>query len=303
MSFAGNDRGGGGDLCERRIQEIRDDIFIWLQKGGAEGLKNLKVSPEEYSARMSYFLKKTPLPTGAVKPETAIECVHHPIEVQGIEKVCRFDLASYGPKITCNAEVFLDKNTMTADAQYQLVYHEYSGIAGFEVPSNSQSTYLYSNQISAFLEDQVVRKLAVKPLASDPSQLVEFPYIEFESIPAGAKMVFTKPFVVPAGRSGVLLSDEGITEGEYNPTRDCEIKIAKSSEARTLALGPEGYRAFSFQYVMTEGSLRPGSLALMENGHEAMRINCEDEARFRRYFVTYFRKAGIKLMLGPSAHF
>jgi hypothetical protein len=162
-SLAGPRDSGGGDNCELRIQEIRDDILSWIQKGGPQGFQALPVSVTEYSSRMREYLLTVREPNGAIRPKTSIECVHHAIEVQGVEKTCRFDQLAQGPKITCQAESFMDKSKMTADEQYQLVHHEYAGLAGLEVPSDSQSNYIYSSQLSAFLENQVVRKLVVKP--------------------------------------------------------------------------------------------------------------------------------------------
>lgn len=171
-SYVGTNSGGGGDSCEARIQEIRDDILAWIRGGGPARFKNMSVSLEEYSIRMSYFLMTSKEASGAIRPVTQIECVHHPVEAQGVEKVCRFDDFSYGPKITCYAEAFLDKNTMGPDEQYKLIHHEYAGLSKLEVPLESQSNYLYSSQISAFLENQVVKKLAIKPMESPaPTEL------------------------------------------------------------------------------------------------------------------------------------
>jgi hypothetical protein len=47
--------------------------------------------------------------------------------------------------------------------QYVLIHHEYAGLAGFEVNDGESSQYEISNQISGYLEDQIVKKLVVKP--------------------------------------------------------------------------------------------------------------------------------------------
>jgi hypothetical protein len=160
---------GGGDLCEKRIQDIRDDIKNWLVRGGANPENGLvlptEVSPDSYKYKMLTqpgFLKTNRQPDGSLREVTDLECVHHPIEIQGHEKVCRFDHLTSGPKITCYYEGFLDKKTMTEDDQYQLIHHEFAGLAGFEPPSGSQSTYVISNQISSYLETVSVRKLSLK---------------------------------------------------------------------------------------------------------------------------------------------
>lgn len=153
---------GGGDNCETRIQEIRDDIFSWIHNGGPQGFKNVPSSAQEYSDLMLPYLSVEKEKNGAIKPATQMECVHHLIEVQGVEKVCRFDKISDHSKITCNANSFMDKNIMPPDEQYRLIHHEYAGLAGLEVPSESQSSYVFSNQITEYLEQQTVLKLAVK---------------------------------------------------------------------------------------------------------------------------------------------
>lgn len=170
---------GGGDSCESRIQEIRDDIFSWIRKGGPQGFKNIPISVQEYSARMRPYLSVTKEESGAISPKTQIECVHHLIEVHGVEKVCRFDKSGSDSKITCNAKSFMDTNITPPDEQYRLIHHEYAGLAGLEVPSASQSSYIFSNQITNYLEQQTVLKLAIKNNSAKPSDL--------ESIKQGMK--------------------------------------------------------------------------------------------------------------------
>lgn len=164
-AYAGQDR-GGGDLCENRIQVIRDDIANWIRNGGPNGLEGLKVPVSEYSTKMSKYLSTSINKNGSVSSYTDIECIHSPIKVQGREKVCRFDNRLLGPKITCYYEAFLDEKTISEDEQYQLIHHEYAGLAGLENPDGSQSTYVISDQISSFLEVQTIRKLAVKNKAN-----------------------------------------------------------------------------------------------------------------------------------------
>jgi hypothetical protein len=56
--------------------------------------------------------------------------------------------------------------------QYVLVHHEYAGLSGFEVNNGPDSTYLISNQISEFLVDEVVKKLAIKAPLADLNKYV-----------------------------------------------------------------------------------------------------------------------------------
>lgn len=180
ISRGGSEGTGGGDECENRIQEIRDDISSWISKGRPKEFRNISVSHEEYSARMMEYLATVKQPNGAITPVTKIECVRHTIEVQGFEKTCRFDNYGNSPKITCNADTFMDSNMMNVDAQYRLIHHEYAGLANLEVPSKSQSSYEFSNQIVAFLENQVVKKLAVKKKSDrkiTPDGMVEYDHV------------------------------------------------------------------------------------------------------------------------------
>lgn len=40
-----------------------------------------------------------------------------------------------------------------------MIHHEYAGLAGLENPNGGQSTYFISNQLTSFLQVQIVRKL------------------------------------------------------------------------------------------------------------------------------------------------
>ena len=58
---------------------------------------------------------------------------------------------------------------MNEDAQYRLIHHEYAGLAKLEIPNGSQSQYPFSDQLSAYLVNTLVRRLAIKPPAAKPS--------------------------------------------------------------------------------------------------------------------------------------
>ncbi len=55
--------------------------------------------------------------------------------------------------------------------QYVLVHHEYAGLAGIEISKGEDSDYQVSNQISGYLENQVIKKLAVKPSNAEVTPL------------------------------------------------------------------------------------------------------------------------------------
>lgn len=160
----GNEGGGGGDLCEDRIQVIRDDIKGWIEKGGPrKGLKLPKgVSIDQYSKAMIEHINVTKI--RCVKPGDK----GYPILVKDAPKVCQFTFVDerfptfIKEVITCDYNIFLNKKLMSESDQYVLIHHEFAGLAGIESPDESISTYSISNQISGYLESQVVQKLVIK---------------------------------------------------------------------------------------------------------------------------------------------
>lgn len=153
----GSEGVGGGDLCEDRIQQIRDDIKSWIYAGGSADLRFSTLSMQsEYKASMLEAMASAKIQ--CVKPGDA----GYPVQVNGTAKVCRFDKTSSVDLITCDYQAFLDLNSMSESDQYILIHHEFAGLAGLENPNADVSTYFLSNQISGYLEDQIVKKLVVK---------------------------------------------------------------------------------------------------------------------------------------------
>lgn len=155
----GGQGSGGGDLCEDRIKVIRDDIKDWIKKGGARGLKlPVSLSYEDYVTNMLDQIGKA-----------KIKCVGsgdqgYPVAIGSTPKVCRFDsVNSTLSQITCDFDKF---NSTNEAGQYILVHHEYAGLARVEKPNADDSEYGISNQISDYLENQIIKKLAVKPGAN-----------------------------------------------------------------------------------------------------------------------------------------
>lgn len=153
-SLAGPRDSGGGDICEDRIQLIRDDLREWIHRGGSSELSLPRtLSAQQYSIRMLAQM-------GAAK----IRCVGpydvgFPIQVNGTPKICRFDQDTESGQITCDAAKF---DALGDADQYVLIHHEFAGLAGIEPPIVDDSRYEISNQISDYLVVQTVMKLAVK---------------------------------------------------------------------------------------------------------------------------------------------
>jgi hypothetical protein len=146
---------GGGDMCEDRIKLIRDDIGAWINKGGPASLKlPAGITVSDYSQRIASAISKA-----------QIECVtqgdqHYPVEVFGRPKVCRFEPSEN--LITCD---FVKFNSTNEVEQYRLIHHELAGLAGLELPDRADSHYGISNQITSFLKNEIVKRLAIVPIA------------------------------------------------------------------------------------------------------------------------------------------
>ncbi|RYZ73375.1 MAG: hypothetical protein EOP05_10105 [Proteobacteria bacterium] len=167
MSFAGIEaraergvgHGGGGDLCENRIQAIAYDLESWIARGGHRSLElPAQVSKDAYAQAMTVPLK-----------DFKAACVSkgdqgYPVAVDGTPKVCRFDGDQTSSRITCDSEKF---QKLEAEDQYVLIHHEFAGLAGLELPNGNNSHYAISNQISAYLEETTVKKLAVQPVINE----------------------------------------------------------------------------------------------------------------------------------------
>lgn len=146
-----NEKGNGGDICELRFKTVREDIHSWVLNGGAAGLTLPNgLSRDQFNLGMLNAITKA-----------TTSCTDDVIIVNSAEKTCRNYFNGAGqPQILCNVKRFL----ATAEAdQYLLVHHEYAGVAGFEINRGAESDYTISSQITGFLENQVVKKLVVKP--------------------------------------------------------------------------------------------------------------------------------------------
>lgn len=175
---------GGGDLCENRINEIAIDIAAWIKAGGSSSLSFTEgVSLEQYNMNMLRAIESAKV--HCVKQGDA----DYPINVGNAPKVCRFDQSPDEMQIKCDYEVFMNKNLTSDSDQYLLIHHEYAGLAGVEVPEGEISTYKLSNQITEYLEEVLVKKLAVKPSKDnkpDSNQLCTIDFMK-SSIEQGIK--------------------------------------------------------------------------------------------------------------------
>lgn len=157
----GSEGTGGGDACENRIMTIRDDLSAWVAAGGGQGLVlPIQISQSAYKSNIEQALV-------AAK----IQCVAQgdqdfPVTVLGVAKICKFISNTSSASITCDFEKF---QALNDDDAYVLVHHEFAGIGGIETPRGADSDYSISNQLSAFLEARVIKRLSIHKVAPGAS--------------------------------------------------------------------------------------------------------------------------------------
>ena len=147
-TLSGNDKGNGGDLCEARFYQIRNDLVNWIDFGGSNGLQlPSTISISQYNNSMKTQLLKS-----------TVECVSEKLKLNGVEKTCINRILDEKSHIVCNLERFKE---ITQSDQYVLVHHEYAGLAGLETNEGVISNYDISNQVSGFLKTSTVKKLSI----------------------------------------------------------------------------------------------------------------------------------------------
>ncbi len=180
LAAAGGSDRGGGDPCEDRIKIVRDDLRSWIEKDGPSGLSlPAGISVPEYSERMLTSIESA-----------KIRCVGShdsgfPVMINDSPKVCRFDRSDVKSQITCDVTKFA---SLSESDQYVLVHHEFAGLAGIERPNDDDSDYRVSNQISAHLADQMVKKLVV----GEPSKPVPCASLDLRNVPVGTRCTTSK---------------------------------------------------------------------------------------------------------------
>jgi hypothetical protein len=153
---------GGGDSCENRIREIRDDISNWITLKGYLALELPSgITPEFYATEMADQIGKAKIKCASQGDEGYPVAVTDPRTSEVFAKTCKFERTEAESKITCDLIKF---NSMKMDetGQYVLVHHEFAGLAKVERPDGAESHYDVSNQISSYLANTVVKKLVVR---------------------------------------------------------------------------------------------------------------------------------------------
>lgn len=165
----GTESGGGGDASEERVNEIRSDILKWVEKGGAKDLvlpKSMLIS--EYEESMIEILQAQKVVIGFVEKDDELN-EELQVTVSGVPKTCRGFISKSGNKehIICNIGRF---RSVSDTEQYVLIHHEYAGLVDIEQNEGAASDYQISSQISEYLTQQTVLKLAVKKSCDNVSR-------------------------------------------------------------------------------------------------------------------------------------
>ena len=151
--ITGGDSGGGGDASEARVDEIRNDILKWINNGGPTNLELPQdLELETYIKEMTKVLAPKYVIVGFIQEE---------VLVGNSKKTCKgyVDQETKRKHILCNIPRF--QNTSESE-QYRLIHHEYAGLVNVEKNSGESSDYIISNQLTDFLVEQTVLRLAIK---------------------------------------------------------------------------------------------------------------------------------------------
>lgn len=154
----GSKGGGGGDMSEIRIDQIRDNLLQWILTGPRNLQFQSDMNWNIYAERMTGILQRK---------KVVFTFTNDPAEVKviGKDKTCRSgyapdpaaptDSSKDIPFITCLLSRFAnpvlipeDKNSRD-NAYYRMTHHEYAALVLVEKNEGAASDYYLSNQISA----------------------------------------------------------------------------------------------------------------------------------------------------------
>jgi len=159
MAFSG-DKGNGGDLCENNISSVISDIERWILEDGHLSLVlPTDITTQVYKNKMLEAIY-----------QSRVTCIDKILTVENKEKACvNFADSSETSLIVCNRSLIKE---MSIDDKYRLVHHEVAGVAKIESGSrDGTSRYDVSNQIAAYLENEVVTRLSVKEVSRGFTQI------------------------------------------------------------------------------------------------------------------------------------
>ncbi len=166
----GGESGGGGDASELKVNEIRSDILKWIQAGAASELELKTISYGEYASKMTEILQPKKVIIAFVENDDSND-EELQVRVNGTPKTCRsfISVKDSSYRILCNITRF--KETSPAE-KYKLIHHEYAGLMGIERNEGASSDYQISSQLTDFLSEQTVLKLAIRKKEVNPCDLI-----------------------------------------------------------------------------------------------------------------------------------
>ena len=219
-AYANKEVGNGGDICEDRVKTIREDLDAWIIQGGSADLKlPASISLSSYNSEMLKGIS-----------QAQVSCTAGAILVGNVEKTCKNYVDPKGiPRIVCNEKLFME--TSESD-QYVLVHHEYAGLAGFEVNDGENSQYNISNQISEYLVEAVIKKLAIKSGANGASNTLNDSSL-FDEIPPGTKIILGKGLDLPPYETRISFNDYDLCS-EGRCITNCDLTFKSSTSERVL---------------------------------------------------------------------
>lgn len=161
LTEGGDKAGGGGEPMEIDIDMIRGDLVAWINAGGARDLKLPgEISYGEYTQAMLQILTPHAVVLTFVDKDSSTD-PELSVKVSGQEKTCRGFISRNDarPHILCHRGRY--KNASEGE-RYQLIHHEYAGLAQVELNIGASSDYSISKQISDYLVPVTVLRLAVR---------------------------------------------------------------------------------------------------------------------------------------------
>lgn len=207
FAIAGEGATNGGDICENKLSSIVLDIKGWIQNNGGKQLSYTNgLTSEEYKAQMLEVIESNPI----------IKCQTEELLFGSAEKTCLNTTNNGNAEIVCNLDRIESSNI---EEKYRIIHHEIAGLAGIEVNETESSDYFYSNQITANLEEQLVKKLAIKKSADFG--------IEMANIPAGTFLM---------SYSTDFYNSPGEKEHNVTLTKDFEIMKDEVTQAQWFAV-------------------------------------------------------------------
>lgn len=161
LTEGGDKAGGGGEPMEIDIDMIRGDLVAWINAGGARDLRLPgRVSYAEYTQAMRQILTPHTVVLTFVDKDSNAD-PELSVKVAGQEKTCRGFISRNDarPHILCHRGRY---KTASEGERYQLIHHEYAGLAQVELNIGASSDYSISKQISDYLIPVTVLRLAVR---------------------------------------------------------------------------------------------------------------------------------------------